>query len=141
MKNIIYVFILLVSLVLITSCNIGPTDQVPIPDEVKEVLEGEPQKETTTNETKEESNRIDEMLNKTFTAKTASLISLEDISVYSFIITKNESEDHILKIVESSYSLFLVYRDGKYYCNNFELVIDEELKTITIDGRVYGTTE
>ena len=144
MKKLIYLLMLLVSLVLITSCSIGTPAPDPIPDEVKEVLENGPQTETNNEsgadkEENKKENLIDKILDKTFNAK-GSTIYIDSDSIISFTISKDELGQY--KLTGDNGSLvFIKITDGKYYFGEKELVISEDLKTITIDGRVYGTTE
>ena len=151
MKRIIFVITLVVSLVLITSCNLGPVvDEPKVPDEVKQTIEGEPNQDSSNTETqngnngttegkKEDSNRIDKILNKTFTAK-GSTIYIDSESIFSFTISKDDEGQYKLTGDNGKW-IFIIITDGKYYFGEEELVIAEDLKTITIgNGKLYGTT-
>ena len=151
MKRIIFVITLVVSLVLITSCNLGPIGEPEVPDEVKQTIEGEPNQDSSNTETqngnngttegkKEDSNRIDKILDKTFTAK-GSPIYIDSESIFSFTISKDDEGQY--KLTGNSGNLvFIKITDGKYYFGEEELVISEDFKTITIgENKIYGTTE
>lgn len=148
MKNVFRFIILFVSLVLITSCNLGPIVEEPqFPGELEQVLEKEPDKDSSNTETqngttegkKEDSNCIDKILGKLFKAQ-GSTIYIDSSSIFSFTISKDEEGQYKLTGDNGNW-VFIKITDGKYYFGEKELVISEDLKTITIDGRVYGTTE
>lgn len=148
MKRKVFIITLAVSLVLITSCNLGPVIEEPkVPDDVVQVLEKEPDKDSSNTETqngttegkKEDSNCIDKILGKLFKAQ-GSTIYIDSSSIFSFTISKDEEGQYKLTGDDGNW-VFIKITDGKYYFGEKELVISEDLKTITIDGRVYGTTE
>ena len=96
MKKLIYLLMLLVSLVLITSCNLGPVIEEPkVPDDVVQILDKEPNKDSSNTETqngttegkKEDSNCIDKILGKLFKAQ-GSTIYIDSSSIFSFTISK-----------------------------------------------------
>ena len=152
MKRKIFIIALLLTLVLITSCNLGPTvDEPKVPDEVKQTIEGEPNQDSSSAETqngnngttegkKEDSNRIDKILDKTFTAK-GSTIYIDSESIISFTISKDEEGQYKLTGDNGKW-VFIIITEDKYYFGEEELVISEDLKTITIgENKIYGTTE
>lgn len=148
MKRKVFIITLAVSLVLITSCNLGPIVEEPqFPGELEQVLEKEPDKDSSNTETqngttegkKEDSNCIDKILGKLFKAQ-GSTIYIDSDSILSFTISKDEEGQYKLTGDNGKW-VFIKITDGKYYFGEKELVISEDLKTITIDGRVYGTTE
>lgn len=148
MKRKVFIITLAVSLVLITSCNLGPIVEEPqFPGELEQVLEKEPDKDSSNTETqngttegkKEDSNCIDKILGKLFKAQ-GSTIYIDSRSIFSFTISKDEEGQYKLTGDNGNW-VFIKITDGKYYFGEKELVISEDLKTITIDGRVYGTTE
>lgn len=149
MKRKVFIITLAVSLVLITSCNLSPVIEEPkVPDDVVQILEKESDQDSSNTETqngttegkKEDSNRIDKILNKTFTAK-GSTIYIDSESIISFTISKDEEGQY--KLTGNSGNLvFIKITDGKYYFGEEELVISEDFKTITIgENKIYGTTE
>lgn len=131
MKKILIIILTIVSLVALASCNI-PTPKPPVPDEIKDVLEQEPT-----------INQIDEVLNKVYTAILRP-VSLGDEGqmVSSFKIIKESDESYKLDVLdEENISFPITVTDNKYYCGGFELIISDDLKKITIDGKEYGTAE
>lgn len=131
MKKILIIILTIVSLVALASCNI-PTPKPPVPDEIKDVLEQEPT-----------INQIDEVLNKIFSTD-GSPVSLGDEGqmVSSFKIIKESDESYKLDVLdEENISFPITVTDNKYYCGGFELIISDDLKKITIDGKEYGTAE
>ena len=131
MKKILIIILTIVSLVALASCNI-PTPKPPVPDEIKDVLEQEPT-----------INQIDEVLNKIFSTD-GSPVSLDDEGhiIYSFKIIKESDESYKLDVLdEENISFPITVTDNKYYCGGFELIISDDLKKITIDGKEYGTAE
>lgn len=131
MKKVLIIILTIVSLVALASCNI-PTPKPPVPDEIKDVLEQEPT-----------INQIDEVLNKIFSTD-GSPVSLGDEGqmVSSFKIIKESDESYKLDVLdEENISFPITVTDNKYYCGGFELIISDDLKKITIDGKEYGTAE
>ena len=129
MKKILIIILTIVSLVALASCNI-PTPIPPVIDEVNDVLRQEPTK-----------NQIDEVLDKIFSA-VGSPVSLEGYPVISFKIIKESDESYKLDVLdEENISFPITVTDNKYYCGGFELIISDDLKKITIDGKEYGTAE
>ena len=131
MKKLLIIILTIVSLVALASCNI-PTPKPPVPDEIKDVLEQEPT-----------INQIDEVLNKIFSTD-GSPVSLGDEGqmVSSFKIIKESDESYKLDVLdEENISFPITVTDNKYYCGGFELIISDDLKKITIDGKEYGTAE
>ena len=131
MKKLLIIILTIVSLVALTSCNI-PTPEPPVPDEIKDVLEQEPA-----------INQIDKVLNKIFSTD-GSPVSLGDEGqmVSSFKIIKESDESYKLDVLdEENISFPITVTDNKYYCGGFELIISDDLKKITIDGKEYGPAE
>lgn len=131
MKKILIIILTIVSLVALASCNI-PTPKPPVPDEIKDVLEQEPT-----------INQIDEVLNKIFSTD-GSPVSLGDEGqmVSSFKIIKESDESYKLDVLdEENISFPITVTDNKYFCEGFELIISDDFKKITIDGKEYGSAE
>lgn len=131
MKKLLIIILTIVSLVALASCNI-PTPEPPVPDEIKDVLEQEPALDAET--------AIDKILNKEFRIKEGGLISINEVSTESFVITKDTNNNYIITGYDGS-SMQIEIRDGKYYFINTEMVINTEEKTIKFGNKVYGTTE
>lgn len=134
MKKILIIILTIVSLVALASCNI-PIPEPPVIDEVKDVLEQEPT-----------INQIDEVIDKIYTAILRP-VSLGDEGhmIYRFKIIKDSDEIYKLAVLDDdnniSISLSITVTDNKYSCDKYELIISDDLKKITIDGKEYGTTE
>lgn len=131
MKKLLIIILTIVSLVALASCDISnPKPQVP--EEVNDVLRQEPT-----------INQIDEVLNKIFSTD-GSTVSLDDEGhmIYSFKIIKESDESYKLDVLdEENISFPITVTDNKYYCGGFELIISEDFKKITIDGKEYGPAE
>ena len=132
MKKILIIILTIVSLVALASCNI-PIPEPKIPEEVNDVLIQEPT-----------INQIDQVLNKVYTAILRP-VSLNDYPVSKFKIVKNNDEIYKLAVLDNGNNIFISFpitvTDNKYYCGGFELIISDDFKKITIDGKEYGTTE
>lgn len=131
MKKLLIIILTIVSLVALASCNI-PTPEPPVPDEIKDVLEQEPALDAET--------AIDKILNKEFRIKEGGLISINEVSTESFVITKDTNNNYIITGYDGS-SMQIEIRDDKYYFINTEMIIDTEEKTIKFGNKVYGTAE
>ena len=134
MKKILIIILSIVSLVALASCNI-PTPEPPVPDEIKDVLEQEPTK-----------NQIDEVLNKIFSTD-GSPVSLGDGEqmISSFKIIKDSEESYKMAVRDEDNNFSITFpitvTDNKYFCEGFELIISDDFKKITIDGKEYGSAE
>lgn len=131
MKKLLIIILTIVSLVALASCNI-PTPIPPVIDEVNDVLKQEPT-----------INQIDEVLDKIYTASPHP-VSLGDEGqmVSSFKIIKESDESYKLDVLdEENISFPITVTDNKYFCEGFELIISDDFKKITIDGKEYGSAE
>lgn len=132
MKKLLIIILTIVSLVALASCNI-PTPIPPVIDELNDVLKQEPT-----------INQIDEVLDKIYTASPHP-VSLEGCPVLYFKILKDSDESYKLAILDDDKNISITYpmtvTDNKYYCGGFELIISEDFKKITIDGKEYGPAE
>lgn len=132
MKKILIIILTIVSLVALASCNI-PTPEPQIPEEVKDALEQEPA-----------INQIDKVLDKIFSTD-GSPVSLKEYPVISFKIIKDSEESYKMAVRDEDNNFSITFpitvTDNKYFCEGFELIISDDFKKITIDGKVYGTAE
>lgn len=134
MKKILIIILTIVSLVALASCNI-PTPEPPVPDEIKDVLEQEPA-----------INQIDKVLDKIYTAilRPVSLGDGEQM-ISSFKIIKDSEESYKMAVRDEDNNFSITFpitvTDNKYFCEGFELIISDDFKKITIDGKEYGPAE
>ena len=67
------------------------------------------------------------------------------VSIYSFKIIKDSKESYKMAVRDEDNNFSITFpitvTDNKYYCGGFELIISDDLKKITIDGKEYGPAE